>query len=69
MIAAGVAIALPCIAAFGKLVQSQLFGVTTSDPATIAGATLLLGAASIAAALVPAWRAACLNPTDAHRLD
>ena len=33
MIAAGIAIALPCVAALGKLVQSQLFGVTATDPA------------------------------------
>ncbi len=69
MIAVGIAIALPCVAALGKLVQSQLFGVTATDPATIASATLLLGAGSIAAALVPAWRAARLKPTDALRLD
>jgi hypothetical protein len=69
MIAAGMAIALPCIGALGKLVQSQLFGVTATDPATVASAMLLLGAASIAAALVPAWRAARLQPTDALRLD
>ncbi len=69
MITAGMVIALPCVAALGKLVQSQLFGVTATDPATIASATLLLGVASIAAALVPALRAARLNPTDALRLD
>ena len=69
MITAGVAIALPCIVAVGRLVQSQLFGVTATDPATVASATLLLGAGGIAAALVPALRAARLNPTDALRLD
>ena len=36
MIAAGLALALPCVAALGKLVQSQLFGVTATDPATVA---------------------------------
>jgi predicted permease len=69
MIAAGIAIALPCVAALGKLVQSQLFGVTATDPATVAGAILLLGATSVTAALVPAWRAARLKPTDALRLE
>jgi predicted permease len=69
MIAAGMAIALPCVTALGKLSQSQLFGVTATDPATIASATFLLGAASITAALVPALRAARLNPTDALRPD
>ena len=44
MIAAGVALALPCVAALGKLVQSQLFGVTATDPAIIATVALVLAA-------------------------
>jgi ABC-type antimicrobial peptide transport system permease subunit len=69
MIAAGVALALPCVAALGKLVQSQLFGVTATDPATIATAALLLAAGALAAAFLPAWRASNVNPTDALRLE
>jgi predicted permease len=69
MITAGMAMALPCVFALGTLVRSQLFGVTATDPATVAGATLLLGAACIASALLPAWRAAHLDPTEALRLD
>jgi predicted permease len=69
MIAGGMAIALPCVAALGRLVESQLFGVTATDPLTIGEAALLLGAAAIGAALVPAWRAGTLNPSDALRLD
>ena len=69
MIAAGVALALPCIAAFGKLVRSQLFGVTPTDPATVAGAALVLAAGAFAAAFIPAWRASNVSPTDALRLE
>ncbi|HEX4168150.1 MAG TPA: ABC transporter permease [Bryobacteraceae bacterium] len=69
MIAVGIAIALPCVAALGKLVQSQLFGVTATDPATIAGAALILAAGSLTAAFIPAWRASNVSPTDALRLD
>jgi predicted permease len=69
MIAAGVAIALPCIAALGKLIQSQLFGVTATDPATVAAAALLLAAGALAAAFIPAWRASNVSPTDALRLE
>jgi predicted permease len=69
MIAAGVAIALPCVAALGKLIQSQLFGVTATDPATVAAAALVLAAGALAAAFIPAWRASLVNPTDALRLD
>ena len=42
MIVAGIAIALPSVAALSKLVQSQLFGVTATDPATVGGATIVL---------------------------
>ena len=69
MIAAGMAIALPCVAALGKLIQSQLFGVTATDPATIATAALVLSAGALTAALIPAWRASHVNPTDALRLE
>jgi predicted permease len=69
MIAAGMAIALPCVGALGKLVQSQLFGVTATDPATVAAAALVLAAGALAAAFIPAWRASNVNPTDALRLD
>ena len=69
MIAGGMAIALPCVAALGKLVQSQLFGVTATDPATVATAALVLAAGALAAAFIPAWRASNLSPTDALRLE
>jgi predicted permease len=69
MIALGIAIALPCVAALGKLVQSQLFGVTATDPATIAAAALILAAGALVAAFIPAWRASNVNPTDALRLE
>ena len=69
MIAVGIAIALPCVAAFGKLVKSQLYGITATDPATIASATLILAAGALAAAFIPAWRASNVRPTDALRLE
>jgi predicted permease len=69
MIGAGVAIALPCVAGLGKLVQSQLFGVTATDPGTIAGAALVLAGGALAAAFIPAWRASNVSPTEALRLE
>jgi len=69
MIAAGIAIAIPCVGALGKLVQSQLFGVTATDPATIAAAALVLAAGTLTAAFIPAWRASNVSPTDALRLE
>jgi ABC-type antimicrobial peptide transport system permease subunit len=69
MITAGIAIALPCIAALARLIQSQLFGVKPTDPAAIAQSILLLSTAVLIAALIPAWRAATVNPIDALRLE
>jgi ABC-type antimicrobial peptide transport system, permease component len=69
MIAAGTAIALPCVWVFGRLVESQLFGVTPTDPTTIAATTLLLATVALGAALVPAYGASTVNPTDALRAE
>jgi ABC-type antimicrobial peptide transport system permease subunit len=69
MIAAGTTIALPCVAALGRLVESQLFGVKPTDAVAIGAATLLLGSAALGAALIPAWRASTVNPTDALRFE
>jgi predicted permease len=69
MIGAGTAIALPCVAALGRLVESQLFGVKPTDPIAIAAASLLLTSAALCAALIPAYRASTVNPTDALRFD
>ena len=69
MIAAGTAVALPSIAALGRLVESQLFDVKPTDPAAIAAATLLLASASLGAAFIPAYRASTVNPTEALRFD
>ena len=69
MVAAGTAVALPCVAVLGRLVESQLFGVTATDPTTIAGTTLVLTLAALGAALIPAYGASTVNPTDALRAE
>ena len=48
--------------ALGRLLQSQLFGVATTDPATLAVASVALGLASIAAMWLPARRATRTDP-------
>lgn len=69
MITAGIFIALPCIWALGRLVESQLYDVKPTDPAIIATATLILCSAALGAALVPARRASAVNPTEALRFE
>lgn len=51
------------------LIRSQLYGITINQPLIYAGAVALLIAASIVAALVPARRAAKLDPLRALRYE
>jgi predicted permease len=69
MIAGGTAIALPCVWALGRLVESQLYDVKPTDPATILAATLVLCSTALGAALIPARRVSAMNPTDALRFE
>jgi len=69
MIAAGTAIALPLVWGLSRLVEAQLFGVHAIDAPTIAVASLVLGGVALAAAMVPAWRAASVSPTEALRFE
>ena len=67
MIAAGTMIALPATWALRRFVESQLFGIEPLHPPTIVIAAVVLIAVGLAATMVPAWRAASVNPTDALR--
>jgi len=69
MIAGGTAIALPCVWALGRLVESQLYDVRPTDPVTILAATLILCSTALGAALIPARRASAVNPTEALRFE
>jgi predicted permease len=64
----GVGIGLTVAMVLAPRVQGLLFGVASADPATFVGAALLLLAASLAASLVPAWRATRLDPVETLRV-
>jgi len=64
----GVLVATPCAIGLGRLLRSQLFGVSTSDPITLGGVVLLIGAIALAAVL-PARRASRVDPTIALRAE
>ena len=68
MIAGGTLIALPAVWALRRFVEAELFGVTSLHAPTIAVAGAVLALVGFSAALLPAWRAATVNPTDALRL-
>jgi predicted permease len=64
-----VAVALPASLLLGMAVRSQLFGVSASDPLTLSLATLLTLIVAIASALLPARRAAKIDPIVALRYE
>jgi ABC-type antimicrobial peptide transport system permease subunit len=63
----GIALGLPAAWAASRWVESMLFGLTPTDPAIIIGAALLLAAAALVAAYLPALRAARVDPATALR--
>jgi predicted permease len=69
MIGSGTAMALLAGWALGRVVSGQLFGVAPIHPPTIAMATVLLAVVALAAAMVPAWRASSVSPTEALRAE
>ncbi len=63
----GLAIGIPAAIGAGKLMSDQLFHVKPWDPAMLATATLLLALAAFLASLIPARRAAGVEPMVALR--
>ena len=64
-----IAIALPASLLLGAAVRSQLFGISSSDPLTLSLATLLILVVAIVSALLPARRAAKVDPVVALRYE
>jgi ABC-type antimicrobial peptide transport system permease subunit len=65
----GVAIGLAGAFAATQAIAAMLFGVSAMDPVTYAGVIALLGAVSLIACGVPAWRASRLDPASTLRAD
>lgn len=63
----GIALGLAAAFALTRLLASMLYGVTPTDPLTLAAASLLLVAIALAASYLPARRAAALDPLTALR--
>lgn len=47
----------------GRVMESQLFGVSALSPAVLSQVTLLLTLVAVAASGIPAWRASRINPS------
>jgi predicted permease len=65
--AAGLVAGIAASAVLGRLLASFLYGVSPGDPATYAGIAVLIGASAVAAASLPAARAATVAPAAALR--
>jgi putative ABC transport system permease protein len=71
MVPVGAGLVLGLAAAFAgtRYIASLLFGVEARDPVSFAGATAFLVSIALLATLVPAWRAARIDPMIALRQD
>jgi ABC-type antimicrobial peptide transport system permease subunit len=68
-LAAGLALGIPSALVAGRLLQANLFGVSAHDPATLVVSIAVLAASAVAAAVIPARRAATLDPVRALRIE
>jgi ABC-type antimicrobial peptide transport system permease subunit len=62
LVAIGIAVALPAYFGLARYVRSQLFGITTGDVGVIAVAIVLIAVVAVAAGMLPARRAAGVDP-------
>ena len=69
MVLAGSAIGVPAALSLSRPLAGLLYGVTPADPRVLAGAVGCLFVVALAAAAVPAWRAARVDPLVALRHD
>lgn len=63
----GLVVGIPAALVATRAIASQLYGVGAGDPWVFAGAAAGLLLTTALAALVPAWRATAIDPTDALR--
>jgi putative ABC transport system permease protein len=66
---AGIIVFLPLTLLLTRTLRSQLYGISSSDPWTIFSVTLLLASVAIFSALIPARRAAKVEPMVALRYE
>ncbi|MEO8727508.1 MAG: ABC transporter permease [Acidobacteriaceae bacterium] len=68
-IAIGLAIGIPLAIAAGRLLGSQLYQVSSWDPAALATAIALLALCALLASIIPAQRAASVDPVKTLRTE
>jgi putative ABC transport system permease protein len=69
LVVVGVAIGVALLLGAGGALSGLLYGVSASDPLTIAVVSAALAAVALLAGWVPAWRASRVNPIQALRYE
>ena len=65
----GLALGIPISIACGHLMAAQLYQVKSWDPLVLAGSIAALGFCALVASVIPAQRAASINPVQALRTE
>jgi putative ABC transport system permease protein len=65
----GIVIGISAALALTRLIAAELYGLSPADPVSYAASAAVFAIVSIAASLIPARRAARLNPVDALRAE
>ena len=68
-VAIGLVVGVPLAVAAGRLISTELYGVTFWDPFALSAAAIALGISAFCAAMIPALRAAGLSPIKALRTE
>jgi ABC-type antimicrobial peptide transport system permease subunit len=67
--AAGIVLGVIGAFAMGRAMRTMLYGVSATDPVTIAAIAVLAAVVAVAASVVPAWRAVRIDPNTALRAE
>ncbi|QNI33085.1 ABC transporter permease [Alloacidobacterium dinghuense] len=65
----GLAIGIPISIACGRLIAAQLYQVKSWDPLVLTGSVIALGICALIASILPAQRAASIDPVKALRME
>jgi predicted permease len=69
LVLAGLVLGVPAALIVARLISTQLFGLSPTDPLTLVGAAIVLAVVAMLAGYLPARRAARVNPLNALRYE